>query len=500
MAFAGTKDEDTKKTSKKDRFRASTKKYKAEKKKQIAKSTRVEPKGQEDPNIWDRSGSGIKTGLTVDPGLVKAKDTYTPPKKPTLDTTNRNEQYYKNLGITDPRQLAAQSMMDAGITNLSGYTGGQFGNQAAGIQQAAGLTPLNIQAGNLPPPLKTTTEDDDGDDDPTTKEEEEKYDATEDFWDEKNNRWDIRKARKNIGWLQRKTGRKISHIRADGTIIFADEIGGQPGFMKLADALSRTLDKVFGFNPEKAFGDMGDTGKAALFNKIGNMSKGEFQDFLNRKGNLDRILGFAEEGGAANMNRDAIMAAIKNQDPSMFANLIKGSGGEGFDKALLKIQDPQRYWEKNPPRTQDDLEQAARAGISYIEGYGPVARPESTDEDNRKRNAGISTIPTDPTPDPTPTNVPDFVLKRQYMPNFTPSYTGGPEQMQIAGGYYDPVTKKWIGSPWGTQNQYQFPTPPINRPILLAEGGIVGTSPLLFKNQGGMANDGGIKSFKKYGY
>ena len=61
MAFAGTKDEDTKKTSKKDRFRASTKKYKAEKKKQIAKSTRVEPKGQEDPNIWDRSGSGIKT-------------------------------------------------------------------------------------------------------------------------------------------------------------------------------------------------------------------------------------------------------------------------------------------------------------------------------------------------------------------------------------------------------------------------------------------------------
>ena len=105
--------------------------------------------------------------------------------------------------------------------------------------------------------------------------------------------------------------------------------------------------------------------------------------------------------------------------------------------------------------------------------------------------------PTDPTD---PTKVPDYVLKQQYMPNFTPSYTGGPEQMQIAGGYYDPVTKKWIGSPWGTQNQYQFPTPPINRPILLAEGGIVGTSPLLFKNQGGMANDGGIKSFKKYGY
>ena len=32
------------------------------------------------------------------------------------------------------------------------------------------------------------------------------------------------------------------------------------------------------------------------------------------------------------------------------------------------------------------------------------------------------------------------------------------------------------------------------------QGGIVGTNPLLFKNQGGMAGDNGIKSFKKYGY
>ena len=61
--------------------------------------------------------------------------------------------------------------------------------------------------------------------------------------------------------------------------------------------------------------------------------------------------------------------------------------------------------------------------------------------------------------------------------------------MHIAGGWWDPVAKKWIGSPWGTQNQFQF-----------NQGGIVGTSPLLFKNQGGMASDNGIKSFKKYGY
>jgi len=62
--------------------------------------------------------------------------------------------------------------------------------------------------------------------------------------------------------------------------------------------------------------------------------------------------------------------------------------------------------------------------------------------------------------------------------------------MQIAGGYWDPITQKWIGGgPWGTTGKYQF-----------NQGGIVGISPLLFKNQGGMVNDGGIKSFKKYGY
>ena len=103
---------------------------------------------------------------------------------------------------------------------------------------------------------------------------------------------------------------------------------------------------------------------------------------------------------------------------------------------------------------------------------------------------GIGDIPTTPT-DPTDPNIPtpDYYLRRQYMPGFTPSYTGGPEQMQVAGGYYDPVTNKFIGNPYGTASQYQF-----------AQGGIVGTSPLLFKNQGGMASNKGIKSFKNYGY
>ena len=286
--------------------------------------------------------------------------------------------------------------------------------------------------------------------------------------------------------LEKKIGQKA--IIKNGKIFFVDTTGSVVPAFSMIDKLGGVLDKFTGFDPTKAFGDMGDTGKAALFNKISNMSGVEFQEFLNRKGNLDRLLDFAEEDGVANKDRNAVMAAIKNNDPSMFANLIKGSGGEGFDKALLKIQNPQKYYELNPPRTSGDLEEAAMAGVSYIPGYGPVERPDRGGQQSGG-GGGIGDFQTTPPATDTTVPTPDFLLKRQYMPGFTPNYLGGPEQMQIAGGYYDPVTKKFIGNPYGTANQYQF-----------AKGGIVGTSPLLFKNQGGMASDKGIKSFKNYGY
>ena len=286
--------------------------------------------------------------------------------------------------------------------------------------------------------------------------------------------------------LEKKIGQKA--IIKNGKIFFVDTTGSVVPAFSMIDKLGGVLDKFTGFDPTKAFGDMGDTGKAALFNKISNMSGVEFQEFLNRKGNLDRLLDFAEEDGVANKDRNAVMAAIKNNDPSMFANLIKGSGGEGFDKALLKIQNPQKYYELNPPRTSGDLEEAAMAGVSYIPGYGPVERPDRGGQQSGG-GGGIGDFQTTPPATDTTVPTPDFLLKRQYMPGFTPNYLGGPEQMQIAGGYYDPVTKKFIGNPYGTASQYQF-----------AQGGIVGTSPLLFKNQGGMASNKGIKSFKNYGY
>ena len=85
----------------------------------------------------------------IDPGFQQALQTYTAPVQPSSGTSYQN---LVNQGVTNQNQLAAASMMDAGITNLSGYTGGQFGNQAAAAQQAAGVTPLNILAQTIPPP------------------------------------------------------------------------------------------------------------------------------------------------------------------------------------------------------------------------------------------------------------------------------------------------------------------------------------------------------------
>ena len=329
-----------------------------------------------------------------------------------------------------------------------------------------------------------------------------KYDALEDFWNKDLGTWDIRLAKQNIPLLQRITGRKIAQIRADGTVIFADEQGGSLPLMKLMDGVSRALSGWAGFKPEKALtkGGMGDQGKAALWHKLSGMNPSEFRDFLNRSGNLDRIREFSGDMSPTAMAdfeaKLKAAAAEGGVGGQFFADMIASTGGEDFQMLKLKNspdkKDKQKYWELNPPRTQGDLEEAAMSGISWIPGYGPVEKPEGPGFESQ----GIAGIggggggglpPTDPTTDPT--KVPDYVLKQQYMPGFTPSYEGGAEQMHITGGYWDPRTQKWIGSPWGTQGQYQF-----------NQGGIVGTNPLLFKNKGGMVNDGGIKSFKKYGY
>ena len=196
-------------------------------------------------------------------------------------------------------------------------------------------------------------------------------------------------------------------------------------------------------------------------------------------------------------------------DYDIFRNTLVGVnlGNKSFDKAY----DPESYYSIHQPQSGLGIEQLSKLDASLYPDIANkiFAAREQTQRDREQGRmsgqrvyggggggGGGGADPTDPTQ---PTTVPDYVLKQQYMPGFTPSYTGGPEQMQIAGGYWDPRTQKWIdgGGPWGTQSQYQFPPPQLTA---MAQGGIVGTNPTLFANQGGMVNDKGIMGFKKYGY
>ena len=407
---------------------------------------------------------------------------------------------YQGAGYTPPEERRKKSGFDP-----TQYPSGVLTETGAGGGQQVTYNVLDPDKARTVTTQQPTTTDDTKTD-TTTDTDDKKYTDYEYYFDANGN-LDLRKVRKNIGYFQKILGRKIAKITPDGQIVFADQTGGTIPVLQAIDKLSGLADKFVGFNPDKSFGS-DDPRTAATFAKMfGDMSKEEFNMFLNRKGNLDRIMDYA--GGLPPTENAKLMDLIKAGDPQALADRFmtqgKGLDADKFQSYYDKIANPEKYYSdpKNVPQTTGGLVDLASLDASQFSGDFAnkifAAREELSRQgknpftgNTQQSGGGIGDFQTStPTPPATDTTVPtpDFLLKRQYMPGFTPSYTGGPEQMQIAGGYYDPVTKKFIGNPYGTASQYQF-----------AQGGIVGTSPLLFKNQGGMASNKGIKSFKNYGY
>ena len=414
-------------------------------------------------------------------------------------------QGYMGAGYTPPEQRRKKSGFDPSQYPSGVLTETQSPQSGGGQQKTYNvLDPNKARTVTTQQPKTTGTGTDTG----TDTDDDKNYTNYEYYFDA-NGKLDLRKVRNNIGYFQQLTGRKIAKITPDGQIVFADETGGTLPVMQAMDKLSRMADDFVGFRPDKAF-DTDNANTAATFAKMfGDMNKEEFNMFLNRKGNLDRILEYG-----ANLPRDEqdkFQALIKSGDPQALANKFMQTGkaidADKFQSYYDKIANPEIYYSdpKNVPQTSGGLADLASLDASQFsgdfankifaaredlrrQGKNPFTGNKEQSgggENNFQTNTGADTGAGAGTNVPTP----DFLLKRQYMPGFTPSYTGGPEQMQVAGGYYDPVTKKFIGNPYGTASQYQF-----------AQGGIVGTSPLLFKNQGGMASNSGIKSFKNYGY
>tara|TARA_R100001224_G_scaffold59746_1_gene35450 strand:+ start:7226 stop:8434 length:1209 start_codon:yes stop_codon:yes gene_type:complete len=268
----------------------------------------------------------------------------------------------------------------------------------------------------------------------------------------------------NIPFLTKVLG-ATARVDANGNIIFVDKTGSTIPQFKVLDALSGTLDKFTGFNPEKAFtSKMGETGKAALFDMISNMDQVEFEDFINRKGNLDRILDFA--GDLPQPQNQKILDLVKNKDAKGFADLIADTAGDKdkFNAELLKKTNPQRYYEANPPTTDLERREARLAGVTFIPGYGPLTFDSFQGDSgfgvpNPQQQQFAGALPPPPpsgsgtTPPPNPG---DLIFRTMYRPGFTPSYTGGPEQIQLAGGFFDPRTQQVVYDPYGTASQYRF--------------------------------------------
>jgi len=415
------------------------------------------------------------------------------PPKPKPKPPQPPSQGYQSPGYIPPEERRKTSGFDP-----NKYPSGVLTETGAGGGQQVTYNVLDPDKARTVTTQQPTTTDDTKTD--TTTDTDDKKEQVKYYDDELG-----QLSERDLFLLEKKIGQKA--IIKNGKIFFVDTTGSVVPAFAMIDKLGGALDKFTGFRPEKSFGS-DDPRTAATFAKMfGDMDKKEFEDFLNRKGNLDRIMDYA--GGLSPTDNAKLMDLIKAGDPQALADRFmtqgKGLDADKFQSYYDKIANPEKYYSdpKNVPQTSGGL--ADLAGLDASQFSGDFANQIFAAREELRRmgknpftgnaeqsGGGIGDFQTStPTPPATDTTVPtpDFLLKRQYMPGFTPNYLGGPEQMQIAGGYYDPVTKKFIGNPYGTASQYQF-----------AQGGIVGTSPLLFKNQGGMASNKGIKSFKNYGY
>ena len=171
-----------------------------------------------------------------------------------------------------------------------------------------------------------------------------------------------------------------------------------------------------------------------------------------------------------------IMESLKKFNPEIyypFAGSPQTSGGL-VDLASL---DATKFGSRtlpdgspNPDYNPDFANQifAARQELQRMD-KNPFTGTSTRDEGLGQLAQGPATPAPPPDSGTTPPNPGDLIFRTMYRPNFTPSYTGGPEQIQLAGGFFDPVTKKPVFDPYGTANLYKF-------------------------------SKGGIANFKNYGY
>ena len=399
------------------------------------------------------------------------------------------------------RQQAAQSMLDAGVYNLAGSTPGFQGTGSGNLTTTQGS---GIVTGDDDDTEMKFDDQDDGDDGETRKETKDgkttyfiqgigevsgkMYGAYRRLIGQGVPEKDIINAIKGLGAAEEK---------------FASENLKQLSDMKISDFFTFNLLKSALKTPDYENKFLGSAGAANILNKLNSLTGNSAeetaklkQDYINRiiKKNPEGFTDLFTKGKGGTGN-------YKNPSIQEFEDILVGAniGNKNFDKNYYGTQAD--YYKINPPpATSGGL--ADLAGLDAGSVSDPFLKQQIFDARNeldrmgknpitgesQQNNAGINTGGGGgggEQDDTTTTTLPDYSLVRQYRQDegFTPNYLGGPEQIQLAGGFYDPTAQEFLfnGAPYGGSTNY------------------IG-DPQQYFSQGGMVDGKGLSGFKMKGF
>lgn len=241
---------------------------------------------------------------------------------------------------------------------------------------------------------------------------------------------------------------------------------------------------------------LGSAGAANILNKMNQITDPE------KKQEYVKQIIDANPQGFADMFADklGLKGGKGNYDPKKlptpeeFEKQLVGFniGNKNFDKNYYGTQAD--FYKVNPfPQTSGGIEELA--GMAFT---GDKFFDRQIDEARRLKNqmnpggGGIAQTGgggggggSQQDQDTSTGTTPDFGLVRQFRRDegFTPNYTGGPEQIMLAGGYFNPSTQQFMygGGPYGTSGLFQG-------------------DPMQFFNKGGFVDGRGLSGFKMKGF
>ena len=436
----------------------------------------------------------------VDPGLQQGLNYV----KPNNDPIPGGSPYIP-MG-TNPNQYAAQTMLNAGIANVGGKPVGGTLAGAGGVNEGQFSIGVGTDTGDgsdddFEMEIDGQDDSDDGKTRKETKDGKTKYFI----------QGVGEVSGKMYGAYRRLIGQGvpekdiISAIKGLGAAEekFSAENLNQLSDMKISDFFTFNLLKSALKTPDYENKFLGSAGAANILNKLNSLTGKTAeetaklkQDYINRiiKKNPEGFTDLFTKGKGGTGN-------YKNPSIQEFEDILVGAniGNKNFDKNYYGTQAD--YYKINPPP-------ATSGGLADLAGLdaGSVSDPflkqqifnarmeldrmgknpmTGESQQNNAGGGGGGGGGGGEQDDTTTTTLPDYSLVRQYRQDegFTPNYLGGPEQIQLAGGFYDPTAQEFLfgGAPYGGSTNY------------------IG-DPQQYFSQGGMVDGKGLSGFKMKGF